>query len=136
MLTVLNYKKQELITMRFTIFEEAVKFGIWRKWEGREIFLIGYKFNHLILFASLFLKANNFNLWIVGKEKILLAKTDMTIGRILEDVLDLCAGNLSIFDLNDIEPPGVVLSFVELKHEIFIENIPAHNVVYLIRNLK
>jgi hypothetical protein len=51
---------------------------------------------------------------------------------ILEDVLDLGAGDLAVLDLHDVEPARVVLSFVKLEHKVLIEDVPTHHIIYLI----
>jgi len=51
---------------------------------------------------------------------------------ILEDVLDLGAGDLAVLYLHDVEPARVVLSFVKLKHKVLIEDVPTHHIIYLI----
>jgi len=50
---------------------------------------------------------------------------------VLEDVLDLGASDLAVLNLDDVEPARVVLSFIELKHKVLIEYVPAHDIIYL-----
>lgn len=61
-----------------------------------------------------------------------MTKSDMPVRMIVENVLNLGAGDLSVLDLDHVEPTGVVLSLVKLKHEVLIENVPTHHIIYLI----
>ena len=56
----------------------------------------------------------------------------MSVRRILENVLNLGASDLSVLDLDDVEPSGVVFSLIKLEHEVLIENVPTHHIIYLI----
>lgn len=58
----------------------------------------------------------------------------MPVRVIFEDVLDLCASDLAVLDLHDVEPARVVLSFIELKHKVLIEDVPTNHIIYLIQN--
>jgi hypothetical protein len=131
-LRVFYYEKEELILTRFTIFEETMKLCVWRKIKCTEVLLTRSKFDNFILFASLLLKAKDFYRGIISNEQVLLTKTDMSVSVILENVLNLGACDLSVLDLDDIEPTGVVLSLIKLKHEVLIENVPTHDIIYLI----
>ena len=58
----------------------------------------------------------------------------MSVGGVLEDILDLGACDLAVFDLDDVEPARAVLPLIKLKHEILVENVPTHNIVYLLNS--
>lgn len=99
-----------------------------------KILFCGNELNDLVLFATLLFEAEDFDLGVIGDEEILRAETHVPVRVVLEDVLDLGAGDLTVLDLNDVEPTRVVLSFVKLKHKVLIEDVPTHHIIYLIQN--
>jgi hypothetical protein len=99
-----------------------------------KIFLCGNKLNDLVLFATLLFEAEDFDLGVIGNEEILRAETHVPVRIVLEYVLDLGAGYLTVLDLHDVEPARVVLSFVKLEHKVLIEDVPTHHIIYLIQN--
>ena len=132
MLRVLYYEEHEFFLTRIAVLKETVQLSFRGQWVSGEIFFCGNKLNDLVFFATLLFETKDFDLSVIGDEKILLAETHVPVWVVLEDVLDLGAGYLAVLDLNDVEPARVVLSFIELEYKVLIENIPAHHVIYLI----
>jgi hypothetical protein len=54
----------------------------------------------------------------------------VSVGVIFENILNLCAGDLSIFELNDKEPPGIVFSLIKFEDKVLKEYVPADNIIY------
>ena len=118
---------------RFAILKETMQLSLRSQCVSRKILFCGNKLNHLVLFAALLFEAKDFDLSIIGDEKILRAETHVPVRVVLEDVLDLCAGDQTVFYLHDVEPARVVLSFIKLENKVLIEDVPAHHIIYLIQ---
>ena len=99
-----------------------------------EIFFCGNKLHDLVFLATLLFEAENLDLSVIGDEKILRAEAHVPVRVVLEDVLDLGASDLAVLNLDDVEPARVVLSFIELKHKVLIEDVPTDHIIYLIQN--
>ena len=106
-----------------------MQLGIRRQCISGEIFFCGNKLNELVFFETLLFDAENFGHIVICDEKIVRADTHVPERVVLEDVLDLGAGDLAVLDLNDVEPPRVVLFFVKLEQKVLIEDIPTHHII-------
>ena len=116
--------------MRLSVLKESMELSVRRKWQSREILFLRYKFNNLILFSCFLFEANDLYLGIICYKQGLLAKTNVSVGVIFENILNLCAGDLSIFELNDKEPPGIVFSLIKFEDKVLKEYVPADNIIY------
>ena len=106
-----------------------MQLGISRQCISGEIFFCGNKLNELVFFETLLFDAENFGHIVISDENIVRADAHVPVRGVLEDVLDLGAGDLAVLDLHDVEPPRVVLFFVKLEQKVLIEDIPTHHII-------
>jgi hypothetical protein len=111
-----------------------VQLGIRRQFVSVKIFFWGNKLNEAVIVDFLLFEAKNFDLSIIGDEKILRVDTNVSLRVVVEDVLDLCSGNgLVVLEPHNVEPLSFMISFIELEHKLVIEDVPTYNIIYEIK---
>jgi hypothetical protein len=60
-----------------------------------------------------------------------LADTNVHLGVVSKDVLDLCEiGRVVVVDLNDVEKLRILISIIALEHKVVKKDVPACNIIY------